>query len=161
MRTRANRLEALRRIISTQQLNNQEELMGALQAEGFQVTQGTLSRDLKQLKVTKTSAHNSKKNSYTLPNETTYKRVSSASNMREMMQALSVVSLNFSGNLGIIKTRPGHASAIAWRIDRTDIPQILGTIAGDDTIFMVIKEGVTHQEVTDALAEMLDVRTDE
>ena len=54
--------------------------------------------------------------------------------------------------MGVIKTRPGYASAIAWNIDRSDIPQIMGTIAGDDTIFIVTREGSSHQEVIDALS---------
>ena len=57
--------------------------------------------------------------------------------------------------MGIIKTRPGYASSIAWNIDNSDIPEILGTIAGDDTIFIVIKEGIKHQEVIAALNDII------
>ena len=57
--------------------------------------------------------------------------------------------------MGVIKTRPGYASSIAWNIDNSDIPEIIGTIAGDDTIFIVIKEGVRHQDVTDALSDVV------
>jgi transcriptional regulator of arginine metabolism len=71
------------------------------------------------------------------------------------MQIPGFVSIQFSGNLGVIKTRPGYASAIAWNIDRGNIPHILGTIAGDDNIFIVIKEGSTHREVTEALSEVV------
>ena len=78
---------------------------------------------------------------YVLPNDTMYKRVTTAGNIREMMQSSGFVSINFSGNMGVIKTRPGYASSIAWNIDNSDMPQILGTIAGDDTIFIVIKRG--------------------
>ena len=77
-------------------------------------------------------------------------------NLREMMTVSGFVSINFSGNMGIIKTRPGYASAIAWNIDSSDIPQILGSIAGDDTIFVVIREGVSHEEVTEALKHILN-----
>jgi transcriptional regulator of arginine metabolism len=72
-----------------------------------------------------------------------------------MMQMPGFISINFSGNMGVIKTRPGYASAIAWNIDRSDIPEILGTIAGDDNIFIVIKEGVSHREITEALKEVV------
>ena len=138
-------------IISSQELGSQEELLAALQKEGFQLTQATLSRDLKQLKVAKASSM-SGNYVYVLPNDTMYKRVSTPSKVREMMEVPGFISINFSGNMGVIKTRPGYASAIAWTIDGSDIPQIIGTIAGDDTIFIVIKEGITHREVINALS---------
>ena len=72
-----------------------------------------------------------------------------------MMQVPGFVSINFSGNMGVIKTRPGYASAIAWNIDSSDIPEIIGTIAGDDTIFIVIKEGIRHKEVIEALHDII------
>ena len=84
-----------------------------------------------------------------------YKRVSTPLQLREMMQVPGFVSINFSGNIGVIKTRPGYASSIAWNIDNRDIPQILGTIAGDDTIFIVIKKGYTEREVIDSLSEVV------
>ena len=154
MKTKKNRLETLRMIISSQQMGSQEELLQALQKEGFQLTQATLSRDLKQLKVAKASTLNGTY-VYVLPNDTMYKRVTTAGNIREMMQSSGFVSLNFSGNMGVIKTRPGYASSIAWNIDNSDIPEILGTIAGDDTIFIVIKEGTRHQEVIEALSDVV------
>ena len=147
MKDKKNRLEALRLIISSQQMGSQEELLNALQNEGFNLTQATLSRDLKQLKVAK-AATMSGNYVYVLPNESMYKRVSTHSSVREMMQMPGFISINFSGNMGVIKTRPGYASAIAWNIDRSDI-------AGDDNIFIVIKEGVSHREITEALKEVV------
>ena len=154
MKVKTNRLEALRLIISSQQLGSQDELLNALQKEGFKLTQATLSRDLKQLKVAK-AASMSGNYVYVLPNETMYKRVSSPNSIREMMRVPGFISINFSGNMGIIKTRPGYASSIAWNIDNSDVPEILGTIAGDDTIFIVIKEGVKHQQVVEALSDIV------
>ena len=154
MKVKNNRLEALRLINSSQQLGSQDELLNALQKEGFKLTQATLSRDLKQLKVAK-AASMSGHYVYVLPNETMYKRVSTPNSIREMMKVPGFVSINFSGNMGIIKTRPGYASSIAWNIDNSDIPEILGTIAGDDTIFIVIKEGVSHQQVVEALSDFV------
>ena len=55
----------------------------------------------------------------------------------------------------VIKTRPGYASSIAYNIDNSDIPQILGTIAGDDTIFLVKKEGTREKDIIDQLAEII------
>lgn len=154
MKVKNNRLEALRLIISSQQLGSQDELLNALQKEGFKLTQATLSRDLKQLKVAK-AASMSGNYVYVLPNETMYKRVSTPNSIREMMKVPGFISINFSGNMGVIKTRPGYASSIAWNIDNSDIPQIIGTIAGDDTIFIVIKEGVKNQDVVEALNDVV------
>jgi transcriptional regulator of arginine metabolism len=154
MKVKNNRLEALRLIISSQQMGSQDELLAALQKEGFKLTQATLSRDLKQLKVAK-AASMSGNYVYVLPNETMYKRVSTPNSVREMMKVPGFVSINFAGNIGVIKTRPGYASSIAWNIDNSDIPIILGTIAGDDTIFIAIKEGIKHQEVIEALSDVV------
>jgi transcriptional regulator of arginine metabolism len=154
MKVKNNRLEALRLIISSQQLGSQDELLTALQKEGFKLTQATLSRDLKQLKVAK-AASMSGNYVYVLPNETMYKRVNTPNTIREMMKVPGFISINFSGNIGIIKTRPGYASSIAWNIDNSDIPEILGTIAGDDTIFIVIKEGVKHQQIINTLSDVV------
>ena len=154
MKVKNNRLEALRLIISSQQLGSQDELLNALQKEGFKLTQATLSRDLKQLKVAK-AASMSGNYVYVLPNDTMYKRVSTPNSIREMMKVPGFVSINFSGNMGVIKTRPGYASAIAWNIDHNDIPQILGTIAGDDTIFIVLRDGAKHVDVVDQLSAII------
>ena len=154
MKVKTNRLEALRLIISSQQLGSQDELLNALQKEGFKLTQATLSRDLKQLKVAK-AASMSGNYVYVLPNETMYKRISTPNSIREMMRVPGFISINFSGNMGIIKTRPGYASSIAWNIDNSDIPEILGTIAVDDTIFIVIKEGAKHKDVVEALSDVV------
>ena len=154
MKVKNNRLEALRLIISSQQLGSQDELLTALQKEGFKLTQATLSRDLKQLKVAK-AASMSGNYVYVLPNETMYKRVNTPNTIREMMKVPGFISINFSGNIGIIKTRPDYASSIAWNIYNSDIPEILGTIAGDDTIFIVIKEGVKHQQIINTLSDVV------
>lgn len=141
-------------IISSREMSSQEELLNALENEGFRVTQATLSRDLKQLKVAKAATLHGKY-VYVLPNETMYKRVLTPGNIREMMTTSGFISINYSGNMGVIRTRPGYASAIAWNIDSSDIPQILGSIAGDDTIFIVIREGVSHEEVTNAIRQIV------
>ena len=72
-----------------------------------------------------------------------------------MLQVPGFLSINFSGNMGVIKTRPGYASSIAYNIDNNHINEILGTIAGDDTIFIVIKQGITKDEVIEALSEVV------
>mgnify|MGYP002622889126 CR=1 FL=1 len=156
MSVKNERLDTIRLIISSQEINNQEELLKALAAEGFKLTQATLSRDLKQLKVAK-AASLTGKSVYVLPNNAMYRRVREHRPVREMMQLNGFMSLRFSGNLGVIKTRPGYASSIAYDIDNSVIPQIIGTIAGDDTIIIVIEEGSSREDVKEALSRIIPV----
>ena len=154
MKSKKDRLETLRLIISSQEMGNQEELLAALRKEGYVVTQAPLSRDLKQLKVAKAATMRGNY-IYVLPNVTMYKRVSTPAQVKEMMQVPGFLSIHFSGNMGVIKTRPGYASSIAYNIDASHISCILGTIAGDDTIFIVVAEGTQQKDVVSALAAVV------
>lgn len=154
MKSKKDRLETLRLIISSEEMGNQEELLAALRKEGYVVTQATLSRDLKQLKVAK-AATMLGNYIYVLPNVTMYKRVSTPAQVKEMMQVPGFLSIHFSGNMGVIKTRSGYASSIAYNIDASHISCILGTIAGDDTIFIVVAEGTQQKDVVSALAAVV------
>jgi len=154
MKVKNSRLEAIKMLISSMELGSQEEVLQALEKEGFRLTQATLSRDLKQLKVAK-AASMSGKYVYVLPNDTMYKRVSTPHSIMEMLQISGFLSINFSGNIGVIKTRPGYASSIAYNIDNSNSANIIGTIAGDDTILIVIKEGVNTQDVINELGNVI------
>lgn len=154
MKSKNSRLQTLRMLISSQELCCQDDVLKALAKEGYNVTQATLSRDMKQLKVAKATSLGGKY-FYVLPNETMYKRVSSPKRASEMLLTSGFMSVNFSGNIGVIKTRPGYASSLAYNIDNSGIPSIIGTIAGDDTIFIVVKEGVAHEGVIDELREVI------
>lgn len=147
-------MEALKMLISSMELGSQDEVLKALEKEGFKLTQATLSRDLKQLKVAKAASMNGKY-VYVLPNDTMYKRISTPKAAMEMLQTPGFLSINFSGNIGVIKTRPGYASSIAYNIDNAAITDILGTIAGDDTILIVIKQGVEEETIIDELGEVI------
>ena len=144
------RLAILRMLISSKEISSQRELLQQLAKENVEVTQATLSRDLKQLKVAKAASMNGSY-VYVLPNETMYKRVVNPATANEMLHESGVLTITFSGTMGVIKTRPGYASAIAYDIDNADRPQILGTIAGDNTIFIVVREGTD----TNLLAKQL------
>ena len=146
MKAKTVRMKTLKMLISSKELSSQEEVLKALAKEGFTITQATLSRDLKQLKVAKAASMNGKY-VYVLPNETMYKRVASPRSASEMLRIPGYRSITFSGNMGVIRTRPGYASAIAYNIDNSNIDDILGTIAGDDTIFIVLREGVTNEQL--------------
>ena len=141
-------------LISSRQMGSQDEVLQALSQEGIKITQATLSRDMKQLKVAKAATVNGTY-IYVLPNETMYKRVHGSQLASEMLRIPGFQSINFSGNIGVIKTRPGYASSIAYNIDNSDIPEILGTIAGDDTIFIVVRQGSSPQEVVDSLETVI------
>ena len=127
--TKSNRLDAIKMIISSKEIGSQDELLGELREAGFELTQATLSRDLKQLKVAKAASMNGNY-VYVLPNDTMYKRAVDTS-LREMMDTQGVKSLEFSGNLAVVKTRPGYASSIAYDIDAREVFEILGSVAGD------------------------------
>jgi transcriptional regulator of arginine metabolism len=155
MSNRNERLDVIKRIITQQELCSQEELLQALSAEGFNLTQATLSRDLKQLKVAKTANHEGRY-IYAMPGVHQHRTA-------EHRQALSflgdaLLSIDFSGNIAVIKTAPGYASSMAYNIDNQSNRDILGTIAGDDTIMMVLREGVARQDISDYLADLFASR---
>ena len=152
MKVKNSRLEALKMLISSMELSSQEEVLKELEKEGFKLTQATLSRDLKQLKVAKAASMNGKY-VYVLPNETMYRRVTRKAT--EMMQRSGYISVNISGQLAIVKTRPGYASALAYDIDNSDSHYILGSIAGDDTIFIALREGASRGQVLEALSYVI------
>ena len=151
MKSKNNRLDAIKMIISSKEVGSQEELLQELLKEGYSLTQATLSRDLKQLKVAKAASMNGNY-VYVLPNNTMYKRMIEQHSATEMLRFNGVVNLEFSGNLAVIKTRPGYASSVAYDIDNHNFEEIIGTIAGDDTILLVIREGSSRTSVLDALS---------
>lgn len=150
MKNKNSRLDAIKILISSKEIGSQDELLNELKAEGFELTQATLSRDLKQLKVAKAASMNGNY-VYVLPNNTMYKRMTEVKSASEMLQTTGFISIRFSGNLAVIRTRPGYASSIAYDIDNSNIDSILGTIAGDDTILLVIKENAIRTDVVRAL----------
>jgi len=145
MSVKNTRLDAIREIISGQKITCQEELLDALSEKGYKLTQGTLSRDLKQMKVAK-AASVVGKSYYVLPSNTMYKRVKD-NNFVEPRHADGFVSLRFSGNIAVLKTMPGYASRMAYDIDNANLEHVLGTIAGDDTIMIVLEEGAPKEVV--------------
>ncbi|MDR0895451.1 MAG: arginine repressor [Prevotellaceae bacterium] len=153
MKNKENRLEAIRMIISGSEVGSQDEILKALRKEGFDATQATLSRDLKQLKVAKATNMNGKY-FYVLPNNVMYKR-SNEQSTSEMLMNGGFVSLHFSHNIAVIHTRPGYASSMAYDIDSHESPLIIGTVAGDDTIMLVISENTSQQEVRSFLSNII------
>lgn len=142
------RLQAIRKIVSTNSLESQEELLAALRQEGFVSTQTTLSRDLKQLRISKVRVR-SGLSVYALPREGQFEPVPTLDEINQTKWRL-----NFSGNLMVVHTPPGHASIVAYDIDNLKNPNFLGTVAGDDTVIIVLAEGVERIEAGQIVREM-------
>lgn len=154
MKNKGNRLDAIKIIISSKEIGSQDELLQELSREGFSLTQATLSRDLKQLKVAKAASMNGNY-VYVLPNNTMYKRMTEPHTATEMLQHNGLIAIEFSGNLAVIKTRPGYASSLAYDIDNKELREIIGTIAGDDTIILVLREGTSKATAKYALSSVI------
>lgn len=151
---KSNRLDAIKMIISSKEIGSQEELLIELRNGGFELTQATLSRDLKQLKVAKAASMNGNY-VYVLPNDTMYKRATDTHTLQDMMKLAGFKSMEFSGNMAVIKTRPGYASSLAYDIDNRDFADVLGTVAGDDTIVLVLREGCSRRGIKQALSGII------
>ncbi len=148
MKIKAQRLIAIRNLITSQKVAGQEELLSLLEKKGFLITQATLSRDLKYLKVAKV-ADSEKGYCYVMSD--TNIRFEDDSSMEDFPMT-GIESIEFSGPMAVIKTRPGFAMGIASVIDSHGLYEILGTIAGDDTILLVNREGVSRMDVVNALS---------
>jgi len=148
LKNKIKRFAAIKEIISTNTVSCQEDLLQLLDERGFQLTQATLSRDLKQMKVAKTPDV-SGEYIYKLPNEL------KSSEEHNIYLANSLTTIDFSGNNVVLHTRSGYASSLAYEIDERIPSVIIGTVAGEDTIIGVIKEGLTKKEVFDALASFI------
>ena len=144
MSARTERQLVIKQILLEQSVQSQDELLSILKKEGFEMTQATLSRDLKLLKVAKVP--NGKDGyRYTIPETTQVK------NTQSDFPVDGFRSIQFSGNLAVIKTLPGYASSIATILDDADPWEIVGTIAGDDTILVIMREGVTQTGLINSL----------
>ena len=111
------------------------------------VTQSTLSRDLRFMNVAKVP-HKERGYIYVLPN-TAHSDLVVSTNITD-----NIVDIAFSGNMCVITTKPGYASAVSVPIDSRGIPEVLGTIAGDNTILLVLREGFDKDALMDALCEL-------
>ncbi len=137
---RAARLARLRQIIQTRKVDSQEMLLSLLEGEGFVITQATLSRDLKYLKVGKIPDG---RGGYVYTFSDAANKVGSDRSLVEDFRR-GFISLEFSGNQAVIKTLPGHANTVAYAIDNLNVEEVLGTIAGDDTILVIPRDGVSR-----------------
>ena len=134
MNQKTHRLSVIRKIIRSEYISSQDELIERLEESGVSITQSTLSRDLKFMHVAKIP-HKEKGYVYVLPNSSR-NDIGVSTNLSD-----NITDIAFSGNMCVITTKPGYASAISVPIDSRGIYEILGTIAGDNTILLILREG--------------------
>lgn len=130
-----NRSAKIRDIVQTQVIETQEELAAALQREGIAVTQATVSRDIKELGLIKIPYQDGRYRYAVSPEKGT---AMSKAHINILFQE-AVLRIESSGNMVVIHTIPGSAPSVASAIDNSSLHSVLGTLAGDDTILMVIR----------------------
>lgn len=142
------RQKTILEIIASRRIYSQEELLSALSEKGIEATQATLSRDLKALMISKVPGEG-----YVIPDKSAPKSIRSPIGD-------GITSISFSGQMAVVKTHPGFASAIASLLDRHSLPGVMGTIAGDDTVLIILKEKTGSETVLEAMSAFLpDIRS--
>jgi arginine repressor len=134
-------------LIKSREIGTQEELLDLLKKKGYDVTQATISRDIRELNLTKVNNGNRQKYAVIVKDEEfsdKYVRV-----LKE-----GFVSMLSSGNLIVLKTVVGMAMAVATAIDALEMPEIIGCIAGDDTIFIAVSENNSTVDVMNKLKKL-------
>ena len=151
MTTKFDRQGAILRLVQDHPVSTQEELAEALRQEGLDAVQATISRDIAQLGLVKVRDRGGRL-VYALPGGADLDRLS------ELTSALRrwAMSLDASGNLLVVHTPPGHANALAQAIDQARLPDVLGTIAGDDTITVIAREGIQGADLERELRHHLE-----
>lgn len=138
-------MSLIKRIIAEELIGSQEELIKHLERHGVHATQSTLSRDFKEINISK-MPHPEKGYIYVSAEHIAARTEIGTSNLGD-----AILGVKFSGNMGVIITKAGYANAIAVIVDSRKSPDILGTVAGDNTIIMVLREGVEHSSILEML----------
>ena len=134
-------------IVSNETIGTQKELAERLQQEGFETTQATISRDIKELLLVKVNIGGDRYK-YVIAQETPVTDAKLRMVLREF-----ILSYDYSENLLILNTAPGNGNTVASAIDRARWPQVIGTLAGDDTVMLVIKPKEAVQEVVEKIED--------
>ena len=154
MAAKKTRLEVLRYLLSNTHFDNQVDILKDLKAHGFKVAQPTLSRDLHHLKVSKVfddEGHSI----YALPQEVYPSDVSYRKSKVRLVQNFGFLKAMISGNLLVIKTLHGYASSLAAEIDNYTIPDIIGSLAGDDTVLLILIENYNIHAIKDLMTKII------
>ena len=152
------RQATIRMLLTHMQISSQQMLLKQLAQRGFKVSQPTLSSDLNQMRVAR--VHTGKDYRYVLPDNPLYQREVSRNNVPPACID-AYISTERSGNMAVIRTKPGYASAIATEIDRANLSSILGTVAGHDTVILVIRENAQPQTFYEELATLFGNRDED
>lgn len=155
MTAKQSRLDKIKELIHLNDIGSQEELISLLARHGINMTQATLSRDLKLLKIVKGFSPQGK-SIYMLPENPTYRRVREHRDTGAAIQN-GFMSIRYTGNLAVIKTRPGYANGLASDIDNANFDGIVGTIAGDDTIMVALEEGADRENFESNMRSIVPV----
>ena len=135
-------------LIEKMRIETQEELCEQLRKQGFNVTQATVSRDIKEMGLIKISDEQGY--FYSLPGSQETK--ATPGHVRQVFRAM-VMHIDYSENIVVIKTTPGAAQSAALLVDHAHFPEVIGCVAGDDTILVVVKP----KEATETIAKKLRV----
>ncbi|HOQ47172.1 MAG TPA: ArgR family transcriptional regulator [Bryobacteraceae bacterium] len=133
------------KLIRSRRIHTQEELAQALKEIGIHATQVTLSRDIRELGLAKTPEG--------------YRQITpeSAGPDFQFLAAEFVQDVRVAQNLMVLKTSPGNANTVAAALDREQWPEIVGTVAGDDTILVILPDSATAQQLRARVLELLEV----
>lgn len=149
MKTR--RQMKIQELVTNEVIRTQEELAQRLLEEGYNVTQATISRDIKEMGLIKVPSSNEEYR-YSIPGEA--HPISYTDRLRRMCRE-ALVSVESSENIVVIRTIPGNAQALALLIDNAGWKEVIGTVAGDDTIFLVIKPKENVAVILDTIREFI------
>ena len=147
---KSNRHQKIIELVDNYEIETQEELADRLREEGFQVTQATVSRDIRALKLSKVSCGNGRQKYVAIKRDDTHL---SAKYIRVLKDGF--VSMDKAQNILVIKTVSGMAMAVAAAVDAMEMEEIVGSIAGDDTIMVAVRTTEDTQAVMDKISEML------
>lgn len=147
---KSNRHQKIIELVDNYEIETQEELADRLREEGFQVTQATVSRDIRALKLSKVSCGNGRQKYVAIKQDDTHL---SAKYIRVLKDGF--VSMDKAQNILVIKTVSGMAMAVAAAVDALEMEGIVGSIAGDDTIMVAVRTTEETQSVMDKISEML------
>ena len=145
-----NRQEKLLELISRYEIDTQEELIARLREHGYDATQATISRDIRELKIAKMTTGKGTYR-YVLP-----KQIESSGGMKFSAALIdSILSVDYACNTVVFKTYPGLAQAVAVAIDGMNLHQVLGCVAGDDTILAVARDEDSAKMIADRIHDLL------
>lgn len=146
--TRAGRQARIVEVLSAASVRSQTELAAILASAGIEVTQATLSRDLEELGAVKVRGVDGGAGVYVVPDAgSPVRAVSGGTGRLGRLLGELLVSVDSTANLAVLRTPPGAADYLASAIDRAALPYVVGTIAGDDTIFVAAREPMTGAEL--------------